>query len=197
MLLPDLVVRSRRIVTDHATRPGTIHIRGGKIVGILDFEDVPPGCPLDDAADAAIMPGVVDAHVYVSASGHFRRGAFEATTRAAAAGGVTTIVDMPFGRLPATTTVQALERKRAAAAQRCYVDVAFLGGAIPANARDLAPLWEAGVLGFACVLAPSGSRDFPPLSEADLRSIMPGLTRIRGSRAAEKWARNFERYFSW
>jgi hypothetical protein len=58
-------------------------------------------------------------------------------------------------------------------------------------------MWEAGVLGFACVLAPSGSRDFPPLSEADLRSIMPGLTRIRGSRAAEKWARNFERYFSW
>src|ERR1035437_6296461 len=124
VLLPDLVVRSRRIVTDHATRPGTIHIRGGKIVGILDFEDVPPGCPLDDAADAAIMPGVVDAHVYVSASGLFRRGAFEATTRAAAAGGVTTIVDMPFGRLPATTTVQALEGKRAAAAQRCYVDVA-------------------------------------------------------------------------
>ena len=179
MFLPDLVVRSRRLVTDRAVRPGAIHIRGGKIIGILDFDDVPPGCPIDDAADTAIIPGVVDTHVYVSAPGLFRRDAFEATTRAAAAGGVTTIVDMPFGRLPATTTVQALERKRAAAAQRCYVDLAFWGGAIPGNMHDLASLWEAGVLGFACVLAPSGSRDFPPVSETDLRTIMSGLTRTR------------------
>src|SRR5580765_2875930 len=88
MFLPDLVVRSRRTVLAAAIRPAALHIRHGKIIGVMDFDDVPDGCPMDDAADAVLMPGAVDTHVHATEG-------FETTTRAAAAGGVTTIVAMP------------------------------------------------------------------------------------------------------
>jgi allantoinase len=178
VFLPDLVVRSRRVVTPDGTRPGAVHIRGGRIVGVLDFDNVPPGCPLDDAADAVLMPGVVDTHVHVGEPGRAAWDGFEIATRAAAAGGVTTIADMPIGSIPATTTLAALESKRAAAKDNCFVDVGFWGGSVPGNAHDLASLFEAGVLGFACVLGASASAEFPPLSEADLQIVMPALTRI-------------------
>src|SRR3954471_19730110 len=88
MFLPDLVIRSRHTVLASAVRPAALHIRHGRIIGVMDFDDVPEGCPLDDAANAVLMPGAVDTHVHVV-------GGFERTTRAAAAGGVTTIVVMP------------------------------------------------------------------------------------------------------
>jgi allantoinase len=178
VFLPDLVVRSRRVVTHDAVRPAAIHVRRGKIAGIVDFDDVPAGCLVDDVGAAAIVPGVVDTHVHANEPGQIDGASFETTTRAAAAGGVTTIVDMPFDGTPATTTVPALEAKRRAAAGRCHVDVGFWGGSIPTNSRDLAPLLEAGVLGFKCVLVPCGADNFPPVSEADLRIVMPVLTRL-------------------
>jgi allantoinase len=175
VFLPTLVVRSRRVVTPRGTRAAAIHIRNERVIGVLDFDDVPPGCPLDDAVGAVIMPGLVDTHVHA----HDSRGGsgFESATRAAAAGGVTTFVEMPFPG-PATTTVAALEAKRQAAQGTCYADVGFWGGVVPGNARDLAPLFEAGVLGFKCVLLPCAGDDFPPVSEGDLRIAMPGLTRL-------------------
>src|SRR5437016_5845999 len=125
MFAPDLVVRSRHVVTAHGTRAAAIHIVKGRIAGILDFDDVPPDCPLDDLGDAVVMPGVVDTHVH--AGDHNRGAAVETVTRAAAAGGVTTIIDMPFPG-PAITDVSALEAKRQASANRCVVDVGFWGG---------------------------------------------------------------------
>jgi allantoinase len=177
VFLPDLVVRSRRVVTPGGTRPGAIHILNGRIAGILDFDDVPAGCPLDEGG-AVVMPGVVDTHVHVSGPGRTESEGFETATRAAAAGGVTTIVDMPRNGVPATTNVSALESKRRAAEGKCFVDVGFWGGAVPGNARDLAPLFEAGVLGFKCFLIASGVDEFPAASEADLRTVMPALRRI-------------------
>jgi allantoinase len=174
VFLPDLVVRSRRVVTPQGTRPGAIHIRNGRIIGVLAFDDAPPGCPIDDAADAVIMPGVVDTDVHAGDDAD----RFDVVTRAAAAGGVTTIVDMPGGGSPPATTVAALESKRAAAEGKCFVDLGFWGAVVPGHERDIAPLAEAGVRGFACAMLPLPLGELPPVSEADLQIVMPGLTRI-------------------
>src|SRR6476660_8387310 len=119
MFLPDLVVRSRRTVLRAAIRPAALHIRHGKIIGVMDFDDVPDGCPMDDAANAVLMPGAVDTHVQVTEG-------FETTTRAAAAGGVTTIVVMPDG-------ATGLQERLTAAGRNCFVDVGFWGGIDPGN----------------------------------------------------------------
>jgi len=148
VFVPDLIVRSRRVVTPLAVRPATIHIRSGRIIGVVDYEDIPAGCPVDDAGGQTILPGLVDTHVHVTSSSVALPDAFEATTRAAAAGGVTTIIDMPPSGGPATS-IEALEVRRRAAADRSFVDVGFWAGLDPGNVRDLPLLLEAGVLGFA------------------------------------------------
>ncbi len=119
------------------------------------------------------MPGLVDSHVHINDPGRADWEGFDTATRAAAAGGITTLVDMPLNSIPSTTTVAALEAKRRAADGRCHVDVGFWGGVVPGNARDLEPLARAGVLGFKCFLSPSGVDEFAHVSEADLREAMP------------------------
>jgi allantoinase len=159
-------------------RPAAIHILHGAIVRVAGFDDVPPGCSIDDAADAVVMPGLVDTHVHVNEPGRTDWEGFETATRAAAAGGVTTIVDMPLNSVPATTTVEALEAKRRAAMGKCFVDVGFWGGVVPGNAADLEPLFVAGVLGFKCFLVPSGVPEFASVTETDLREAMPILAKL-------------------
>jgi allantoinase len=178
VFLPDLVIRSRRVVTPARTGPAAVHIRRGQIIGVLDFDDVPAGCPLDDAEGAVVIPGIVDTHVHVNEPGRTEWEGFETATRAAAAGGVTTIVDMPLNSIPATTTPASLEAKRRAAEGKCHVDVGFWGGVVPGNARELAPLFSEGVLGFKCFLVDSGVPEFPATPEADLGVAMATLARI-------------------
>ena len=113
------------------------------------------------------MPGLVDSHVHINEPGRTEWEGFETATRAAAAGGITTLVDMPLNSIPATTTVAALEAKRQPEG-RCHVDVAFWGGVVPGNASELEPSSRAGVLGFKCFLGPSGVDEFPHVSEAEL-----------------------------
>ena len=158
MFAPDLVVRSRRVMTERGLRAAAIHVRSEKIIGVLDFDDVPPACPLDDVGDAVILPGVVDTHVHACGSGEAGSD-FAAVTRAAAAGGVTTIVDMPFPG-PAVTSVAELEAKRQAADRRCHVDVGFWAGLVPTNVPELLRLFEAGALGYYCSLFDSSPGDF-------------------------------------
>jgi len=172
------VIRSRRVVVADEVRPAAIHIRHGVIVLVAGYDEVPVDCPIDEAADAVVMPGVVDTHVHVNEPGRTDWEGFETATRAAAAGGVTTIVDMPLNSVPATTTVAALDAKRRAAAGKCSVDVGFWGGVIPGNAADLEPLFAAGALGFKCFLVPSGVDEFPFVRESDLREAMPILASI-------------------
>lgn len=124
------------------------------------------------------MPGLVDTHVHVNEPGRADWEGFETATRAAAAGGVTTIVDMPLNSIPATTTLPAWETKLAAARNKLHVDVAFWGGVIPGNTGELPKLWEAGVVGFKCFLIHSGVDEFPNVTEADLRAAMPELARL-------------------
>lgn len=177
MFLPDLVVRSGRVVTPQGTRSAAIHIRNGRIIGVLPFDDVPPGCPIDEASHGVVMPGVVDTNVHVGVP-VTDANRFDVLTRVAAAGGVTTIVDMPGAGSAPAMTVAALEAKRAGAEGHCFVDVGFWGAVVPDHERDIAPLADAGVLGFACTLIALPFAEFPSVSHADLQLVMPGLTRI-------------------
>ncbi len=160
------VIRADRAVIDGAERPAAVVIEGETIVAVLDR-----GAVVDDARevrlapDEVLLPGLVDTHVHVNEPGRTAWEGFATATRAAAAGGVTTIVDMPLNSLPPTVDVPALETKRAAAAGQCAVDVGFWGGAVPGNAGGLRALHDAGVLGVKCFLIDSGVPEFPPLPD--------------------------------
>src|SRR3989441_6070373 len=130
----DLVIRGRRVVTENAIGPASAHISQGRIVGIAGFEEIPAGGAIVEAGeDSIVMPGLVDTHVHVNEPGRTRWEGFATATRAAAAGGVTTIVDMPLNSIPPTVSVSALEAKRAKASGQSFVDVGFWGGAVPGN----------------------------------------------------------------
>jgi allantoinase len=174
-----LTVRSERVVLPDGTRPATIQVRDGRIAGIGAYTDRPSGVRELNAGSLVVLPGLVDTHVHINDPGRADWEGFETATRAAAAGGVTTIVDMPLNSIPATTTVAGLEAKRQAAARRCHVDVGFWGGVVPGNASQLRPLADRGVLGFKCFLSPSGVDEFPNVNAADLREALPVLARLR------------------
>lgn len=175
----ELVIRGRRVVTENAVGPASVHVRRGYISSISIFEDVPNGCDLIEAGEnSLVMPGLVDTHVHVNEPGRSDWEGFATATRAAAAGGVTTIVDMPLNSIPATTTLDGLKAKLDAAHGQCSVDVAFWGGVVPGNTNELAKLWEAGVVGFKCFLIHSGVDEFPNVTEEDLRKAMPELARL-------------------
>ena len=173
-----VVVRSRRVATPDGLRAVAVHIAGGRITRVSEFDDVPRATDLVDAGDAIVFPGLVDTHVHVNEPGRTDWEGFATATRAAAAGGVTTLLDMPLNSIPPTTSVAALEAKRAAARGRCAVDTGFLGGLVPGNVGELAPLHSAGVFGFKCFLCPSGVDEFPPMSPGDLQAAAPALAAL-------------------
>jgi allantoinase len=171
------VIRGTRIVLPDLLRPASIHIAHGTIVRIAAYEDAPEQADLIDLGDLVVSPGIVDTHVHVNEPGRTGWEGFETATCAAAAGGVTTLVDMPLNSIPATTTVRGLGAKREAADRRCHVDVAFWGGVVPGNTGELEGLIDAGVRGFKCFLVPSGVDEFPAVDEGELRRAMPVLAR--------------------
>ncbi len=168
-------IRSKRVVTPEGVRAATVHIREGVIESIAGYYDLPPSKNVYDAGESVVMPGLVDTHVHIDEPGRTDWEGFETATRAAAAGGVTTLIDMPLNSIPATTTVAALETKRKAAHGKCRVNVGFWGGVVPGNAGDLRALHEAGALGFKCFLVPSGVDEFAHVTEDDLRAAFPIL----------------------
>ncbi len=172
------VIRSERVVLPDGVRPATIVVRDGRIVSVGEYSERPAGVREVDAGAHVVLPGLVDTHVHINDPGRAEWEGFEHATRAAAAGGVTTLVDMPLNSIPPTTSVEGLERKRAAARGRCHVDVGFWGGVVPGNAANLAPLANAGVLGFKCFMCPSGVDEFGYVEESDLRETLPILAAL-------------------
>jgi allantoinase len=179
-----MIVRSRRVVLPDGIRSAAIHIRDGRITAVVpNAPEAPealeaPEAPELDFGELVILPGLVDTHVHVNEPGRTAWEGFETATRAAAAGGVTTIVDMPLNSVPVTTSVAGLDAKRRAAMGQCHIDVALWGGVVPGNAVDLEPLARAGVRGFKGFLSPSGIDEFPHVNEADLREALPVVARL-------------------
>ena len=171
----DLVVRSRRAVTPDGERPAAVAVRDGRIVAVEAYDAAVDAADDIDLAEVALLPGLVDTHVHVNEPGRTEWEGFATATRAAAAGGVTAIVDMPLNSLPPTVNAEALRIKRAAAAGQCHVDVGFWGGAIPGNSADLPALHDAGVFGFKAFLADSGVPEFPPVTAEQLRLAMTAV----------------------
>jgi allantoinase len=169
---PLVVIQSRRVVVDGAIKPAAIHVRGERIERVADHGDVPAGARLEDFGELAVMPGIVDTHVHLNEPGRTEWEGFSTATRAAAIGGVTTLVDMPLNSIPATTTREAFAAKRAAAKGQCSVDVGFWGGVVPGNAGELAGMVADGVRGFKCFLVDSGVAEFGWVGEQDLRPAM-------------------------
>ncbi len=177
----DLVIKAARAITATGEVPATVGVEAGRVVAVE-----PAGTALDGARvlelgeDVVLLPGLVDTHVHVNDPGRAEWEGFDSATRAAAAGGVTTIVDMPLNSLPPTVDVAALAVKRKAAEGRVHVDVGFWGGAIPGNLADLRGLHEAGVFGFKSFLLHSGVDEFPPLDADGLEAAMTVLRTFDG-----------------
>ncbi|HEY2953732.1 MAG TPA: allantoinase AllB [Candidatus Eisenbacteria bacterium] len=172
-----LVLRSRHTVTPRGIEDAVVVVRDGRIADVLPPEHAAARVA-EDLGDLILMPGLVDTHVHVNEPGRTEWEGFETATRAAAVGGVTTIVDMPLNSVPATTSAAALAEKRAAAEGKCTVDVAFWGGVVPGNAGEIEALAAAGVRGFKCFLVPSGVSEFPHVEERDVRDAMPAIARL-------------------
>jgi allantoinase len=174
----DFIIASERVVTPAGVRPAGVAVRDGRIAGVGAYGDRPAGVRVVDVGDRAVLPGLVDTHVHINEPGRTEWEGFDTGTRAAAAGGVTTIVDMPLNSIPATTSVESFDAKLAAARGRCHVDAGFWGGVVPGNDSSLEGLAARGVLGFKCFMSPSGVDEFEHVGEADLRAAMPVLARL-------------------
>ncbi|UTM45856.1 allantoinase AllB [Glutamicibacter mysorens] len=172
----DLVLRGQQVLAGQDIAPREIGVRDGKIVAVEPYGTGLSGTRvIEVAADEVLLPGLVDTHVHVNEPGRTEWEGFESATKAAAAGGVTTIVDMPLNSIPPTVNLDALEVKREAAGKNAYVNVGFWGGAIPGNKKDLRELHEAGVFGFKCFLLHSGVDEFPSLSVDEMEEDMAEL----------------------
>lgn len=171
----DWALRSRRVVTPAGVRPATVLVRGEHIAAVLEHGNSQNDVPIEDVGDKYVLPGLVDSHVHINEPGRTDWEGFETATRAAAAGGITTLIDMPLNSSPVTTTVEALNAKREAATAKLFVDCGFHGGVVPGNTKHIQPLVVEGVCGFKAFLCPSGIDEFPNVTEADLREVMPIL----------------------
>ncbi len=172
----DLVFRAPRVITVVGEVSRAIGIKDGRIVAIEPF-DAPLEATREEVLgdDVVLMPGLVDTHVHINEPGRTEWEGFETATRAAAAGGVTTVIDMPLNSIPPTTTVEALEVKRKCAEGAVYVDTGFWGGAVPDNLDQLRPLHDAGVFGFKCFLLHSGVDEFPHLDTAQMERALESM----------------------
>ncbi len=177
----DLVLRGRRVVGAAGEQPLEVGVRDGRIAAVEPLgTGLGAATVVDLAADEVLLPGLVDSHVHVNDPGRTEWEGFATATRAAAAGGVTTIVDMPLNSIPPTVDPDALAVKRKTAEGEVWVDVGFWGGAVPGNAPHLRPLHSAGVFGFKCFLLHSGVDEFPPLDDAGLAAAMREIAAVDG-----------------
>jgi len=170
--------RSTCVLTGEGLGPRTLAVEGERIAEVLSWNSTPAGAAMHDFGDAVLLPGLVDSHVHINEPGRTEWEGFWTATRAAASGGVTTLVDMPLNCVPETTDVAALEAKRAAAQGKAFVDWAAWGGVVRGNSESMPALASAGIPGFKCFLIHSGIDGFAWVGEAELRLA---LARLRGT----------------
>jgi allantoinase len=168
---------SRRVVTPQGIQLAAVLVEDGRILDVVPPHQLPAQILVKDFGEAAILPGLVDSHVHINEPGRTEWEGFRTATRAAAAGGYTLLVDMPLNCLPATTTVAALEAKRAAASGQCHVDWMAWGGVVSDNKEHIESLAAAGVPGFKCFLIHPGIDGFTMVNEAQLRAALPHVAR--------------------
>jgi allantoinase len=173
---PQLLVRGRRVLLPTGLSPATLHISDGRITAVEAFDTVlPGGVPLIDANELLVTPGIVDSHVHINEPGRTEWEGFLTATQAAAAGGITTVIDMPLNSVPPTTSAQNAEKKREALRDQLHVNVGFWGGVVPGNVKDLPGLQRFGVPGCKCFTCDSGVDEFPMSTRDDLELAMPVL----------------------
>ena len=175
MPMPMKVLRSQRVVLPDGERPAQVVIEGERITRVAPFDEPFPDVIVEDLGSLALLPGLVDCHVHVNEPGRTAWEGFATATRAAAAGGVTTIVDMPLNSIPATTTYAALQQKIEALGDQLTVDVGLWGGVVPGNRGELLPMLRGGALGFKCFLVDSGVDEFPMVTGAILADALAEL----------------------
>lgn len=177
----DTLIRGARVLGEDGFQARSVGVSDGRVVAVEAYDaDLTATHLVDLRDDEVLIPGLVDTHVHVNEPGRTEWEGFETATRAAAAGGITTIVDMPLNAVPPTVDVAALELKRQAAKGKCHVDVGFWGGAVPASLGHLRDLHDAGVLGFKCFLLDSGAPEFPPLVGGQLEAAMREIAEFDG-----------------
>jgi len=168
---------SRRVVTPDGIKTAAVLVQDGRILDVVLSDQLPAQISVKDFGEAVLLPGLVDSHVHINEPGRTEWEGFRTATRAAAAGGYTLLVDMPLNCLPATTTVAALEAKRAAASGQCYVDWMAWGGVVSDNQEHIEGLAAAGVPGFKCFLIHPGIDGFTMVNERELRAALRHLAR--------------------
>lgn len=181
-------IHSTRVITPQGMIDATVLINNGKIADIID--GIADGIPITDVGDDVLMPGIVDPHVHINEPGRTEWEGFDTATKAAIAGGITSLVEMPLNASPVTTTVEALKEKLGAVAlsselveeakgdsTKLHSNCGFWGGIIPGNEKEIEPLIEKGVLGFKAFLTHSGIDEFPDVTETDLRKAMPMIAK--------------------
>ncbi len=172
-----MFLRSRNVVTPEGVRPAGLWVQGERIAAVLAYDEGPSGEEIVEAGDAYLLPGLVDTHVHFNEPGRTHWEGFESGTRAAAAGGITTVVEMPLNSIPGTVSVSALEEKRAAVAGKCSVDYGFWGGLVDDNGDQIEALAAAGVLGFKCFLVDPGVDSFTMVTAEQLEAALPAIAR--------------------
>jgi len=173
----DLAIKSNRVVTPGGVRPGVVLISGGIISELVELSDTNFNCRTIELGNKVLFPGVIDPHVHINEPGRTDWEGFDSATRAAIAGGITTLVDMPLNASPVTTTVAAFEAKLLATDNKLHTNCGFWGGIVPGNKEEIEGLVEKGVLGFKAFLTHSGIDEFPNVPESYLRVAMPVIAK--------------------
>ncbi len=169
------VIRSRRVLLKEGLESATVWLKGGLIESVQPYDVPLPEAGVLDVGDLLVTPGIVDSHVHINEPGRTEWEGFASATQAAAAGGITTVVDMPLNCIPATVNAAAAELKRASLSGQMHVNVAFWGGVVPGNTQELKGLRDFGISGAKCFLCPSGVDEFPHVGRAELDEAMPQL----------------------
>ncbi|HKC35196.1 MAG TPA: allantoinase AllB, partial [Chitinophagaceae bacterium] len=171
-IMIDAAIISNRTITPDGIKKAAVLIKGGRITDIVS--QLPEGdFPVTDVGDHVLMPGIVDPHVHINEPGRTEWEGFDTGTKAAIAGGITSLVEMPLNASPVTTTAKAFDEKIKATEGKLHTNCGFWGGVVPGNEKDIEPLIEKGVLGFKAFLIDSGIDEFPNVTEEDLRKAMP------------------------